>query len=122
MPTALNGRIVRQELSNYDLPGDVNSGFDLYPFEQYSIGLQKELFYHICERNRITCEVAVERGTPLLDLFTTFGTEQLADFRQDFFDVMHLRPGAYGKMARAVCEGMGFIPQTDLAAAAAPIR
>ena len=44
--------------------------------QQYSIELQQKLFAHISERNRIICEVTVETGLPLLDLFGALGTDQ----------------------------------------------
>ena len=111
VPTALNSRIIKYDLSSYLRPSrDHNTSFDFLASQPGSIELQQEIFHHITERNRIICEVAAEARVPVLDLFGAFGTEQLADFRQDFYDVMHPRPAAYEKIARAVCEGLGVLP------------
>ena len=42
----------------------------------------------------------------MVDLFAEFDTEPLGDFRQDFLDIMHLRPSAYPKVARAIYHGI----------------
>ena len=78
--------------------------------EEYSVETQQKVLQHILERNQISREVAAAKGVPLLDLFAALDTERLADFRQDFFDVLHPRPAAYQKIAAAIYEGMGIMP------------
>ena len=51
-------------------------------------------------------DCARRTGTTLVDLFAEFDTDRLDDFRQDFLDIMHLRPSAYSKVARAVYHGI----------------
>ena len=42
----------------------------------------------------------------LVDLAAAFDTERLADFREDFHDMLHLRPRAYPKAAAILYEGI----------------
>jgi hypothetical protein len=114
MPTALNPAIVDKDLSTSFGSGHSDEfvpelgkvAFYFYGSEKYSVEFQQKLYLHITERNEITREVAAERGLPLIDLFTAFDTEGMEDFREDFFDVLHPRPRAYPKIARAVYDGL----------------
>jgi hypothetical protein len=51
-------------------------------------------------------EVAQASGGRLIDLAAAFDTEALPDFREDFHDMLHLRPRAYPKAAAAVYAGI----------------
>jgi hypothetical protein len=106
MPTPLNNHILDKDLSEYFVLGDANSLFRFYGSYKYSLDFQREIYRYITERNAIIREVALEKEVPLIDLFATFATDNLADFRQDFFDMMHPRPVAYEKWARAIYEGI----------------
>ncbi len=102
MPTALNRRIVGQDLSSY-MNG---SEFRLLSGYQYSIAVQQALFEHIVQRNRIVRQVGGELGRPVVDLFRDLATEGCEDFRRDFFDVMHFRPTSFPLVAQHVYEGI----------------
>ena len=106
MPTALNRNIVECDLS----ASFTNSGRDaVFRFAgdfPYSLAAQRYLFAHITERNRVVREAAEATGKRLIDLAAEFDTENLADFRADFFDVLHLRPSAYKKAAAAIYAGI----------------
>jgi hypothetical protein len=102
MPTALNRNIVDQDLSRYFIHGDRDTVFTFAGDLPYSVELQRHMFEHISERNAIAREVAGASGVRLVDLAAQFDTERLADFREDFHDMLHLRPCAYPKAAAAV--------------------
>jgi hypothetical protein len=121
MPTALNAGIINDDLSGYFSPrltdwtkmylssdsnGPENLEFFFCGSFEYSVEMQKEVFGHILERNDIIRAVAAAQSIPLIDLFGILATGDEADFRADFFDVMHPRPSAYPKVARAVCEAI----------------
>ncbi len=106
MPTALNRNIAEQDLSPYFKRGNRDTVFYFIGDIPYSLAMQRHLYDHITERNTIVREVARERGVRLLDLHAEFDTEREADFRMNFFDVVHLRPGSYRDAARAVHEGI----------------
>ena len=106
MPTALNRNIVEHDLSLYFNRGNPETVFYFIGDIPYSLAMQRHLFDHITERNAIVREVAHANGARLLDLHAEFDTEQAADFREHFFDVVHLRPGSYRRAARAVYEGI----------------
>ena len=102
MPTALNRDIVGQDLSPYFRAGGRDRVFYFAGDLPYSLEVQRYLFDLISERNAIVREQARLTGARLVDLAAAFDTEGLADFREDFFDVLHLRPRAYPKAAAAV--------------------
>ena len=104
MPTALNRNIVDQDISPYFRRG--RSVFYFIGEIPYSLDVQRYLFDLITERNAIMREVTQATGVRLLDLHAEFDTEEIADFRQNFFDVLHIRPGSYRKTAGAVYEGI----------------
>jgi hypothetical protein len=106
MPTALNRNIAGEDLSPYFTRGNRETVFYFIGDIPYSLDVQRHLFEHITERNAIMREVAQATGVRLLDLHAGFDTEEAADFRKDFFDVLHLRPGSYRNTARAVYEGI----------------
>ena len=51
-------------------------------------------------------EAAQATGTRLIDLAAIFETHRLDDFRNDFFDMLHLRPRVYPRTARAVYDAI----------------
>jgi len=106
MPTALNRDIVERDLSPYFNRGNRETVFYFIGDIPYSLAMQRHLFDHITERNAIVREVARASGVRLLDLHVEFDTERAGDFRENFFDVVHLRPGSYRHAARAVYEGV----------------
>jgi hypothetical protein len=106
MPTALNRDIVGQDLSPYFRAGGRDRVFYFAGDLPYSLDVQRYLFDLIGERNAIVREQARLTGARLVDLAAAFDTERLADFREDFFDVLHLRPCAYPKAAAAVYAGI----------------
>jgi hypothetical protein len=106
MPTALNRNIVERDLSPYFTAGGRDTAFYFAGDLPYSVAAQRHMFAHITERNAILREAARDSGARLLDLAAAFDTEALADFREDFFDMLHLRPRAYPKAAAAVYDGI----------------
>jgi hypothetical protein len=106
MPTALNRNIVGQDLSPYFTRGNRDTVFYFIGDIPYSLGVQRYLFDHIAERNAMVREVAHTTGVRLIDLHAEFDTEPIADFRTDFFDMVHLRPRSYGRAAEIVYEGI----------------
>jgi lysophospholipase L1-like esterase len=106
IPTALNSRLAAQDLSRYFCDGGDGHAFSFSGNLRYSLQLQRTAFDYIVERNQIARDCARRTGTPLVDLFAAFDTERADDFRQDFLDIMHLRPSAYPKIAGAVYDGI----------------
>ena len=106
MPTPLNRNIVGQDLSPYFARGNRRVRFNFLGDFPYLLELQHYAFDHITERNAIVREVAQATGHPLVDLATVFDTARLTDFREDFFDVLHLRLRAYPKTAAAIHAGI----------------
>ena len=105
-PTPLNRKIVDQDLSPYFIAGDRDTAFSFAGYLPYSVERQRFVFDHITERNRVLREVAQATGLRLIDLAVAFDTEARADFREDFHDVIHLRPRAYPKAAAAIYAGI----------------
>jgi hypothetical protein len=106
MPTALNRNIVERDLSSYFTGGGRDTAFYFAGDLPYSVAAQQHMFAHITERNAILREAARESRARVIDLAATFDTEARADFREDFHDMLHLRPRAYPKAARAVYDGI----------------
>jgi hypothetical protein len=106
MPTALNPTIVDRDLSAHFRRGDRDTVFSFAGDLPYSVEAQRRMFEHISERNAIVRAVARESGLRLVDLAAAFGTEGRADFREDFHDMLHMRPRAYPKAAGAVFAGI----------------
>ena len=106
IPTALNRRLADQDLSPYFSNGGLEDGFSFSGNLRYSLDLQRTAFDYIVERNQIARDCGRRAGAPLVDLFAAFDTELAADFREDFLDIMHLRPSAYPKIAAAVYQGI----------------
>jgi len=117
MPTALNRRIVDCDLSSYLVAGDDDTGFRFlgtFPHEDERSAargaaagrVQRQGFDYIIERNEITREVCNRLGIRLIDLFAAFDTEKLADFRENFADMIHFRPRAYPLVAQLIYEGI----------------
>lgn len=102
MPTALNRRIVDQDLSSYLTDNAFTFCGDL----PYSRQNQYVGFNYIVERNEIIRETAAQMNIRVVDLFAEFDTEKLDDFRQDFNDMSHLRASAHPKIVGAVYEGI----------------
>lgn len=105
MPTALNKRIAGHDLSCYFTRRDADYSFAFCGNLVYSGDLQRTAFEYIIERNRIIREISSEMGIRLVDLYAGFDTECRDDFREDFLDIVHLRPSAYSKIARLVHQG-----------------
>jgi len=106
LPTALNRTIVDRDLSHYFVPGDRDHVFSFAGDLAYSVEAQRLMLAHITERNAILREVAQTAGARLVDLGAALDTERLADFREDFHDMLHLRPRAYPKVAGIVHDGI----------------
>lgn len=106
MPTALNRNIVDQDLSAYFVRGNRDTVFSFAGDLSYSVAVQRHMFEHLGERNAIVREAAQTTGVRLIDLAAQFDTERLADFREDFHDMLHVRPRAYPKAAAAVYQGI----------------
>jgi lysophospholipase L1-like esterase len=106
VPTALNRRLADQDLSPYFSDSGEGEAFSFSGNLRYSLDLQRTAFDYLVERNQIARDCARRAGTPLVDLFAAFDTELVDDFREDFLDIMHLRPSAYPKIAAAVYQGI----------------
>jgi lysophospholipase L1-like esterase len=103
MPTALNRNNYDQDISPYFQRNPVFYFIGEIP---YSIEVQRYLFDLIIERNAITRDVAQAAGVRLLDLYAEYDTERIVDFRQNFFDVLHIRVRRYRQTAGVVYEGI----------------
>ena len=57
---------------------------------------------HIEERNAITREVCTKLGVRMIDLAAALATENQADFRENFVDVVHIRPRAFRTVAAII--------------------
>jgi hypothetical protein len=106
MPTALNRKIVDRDLSAYFTQGDRDTVFTFAGDLAYSVDAQRHMLAHITERNAVMREVAQAGGVRLVDLAAAFDTAAAADFREDFHDMLHLRPRAYPKAAAIVFHGI----------------
>jgi hypothetical protein len=106
MPTALNRTIVDRDLSRYFSPGGRDTVFTFAGDLAYSMEAQRHMLAHITERNAIVRAVAQASGVRLVDLAAAFDTAAAADFREDFHDMLHLRPRAYPKAAAIVYQGI----------------
>jgi lysophospholipase L1-like esterase len=106
MPTALSRTIVDRNLSRYFSRGDRDTVFTFAGDLAYSVEAQRCMLAHITERNAIAREAAQSTGVRVVDLAAAFDTGSLNDFREDFHDMLHLRPRAYPKAAAIVFEGI----------------
>jgi hypothetical protein len=106
MPMALNRRIIDRDLSGYLVPGDDKTGFRFIGEIGYQIDGQRQGFEHIIERNAISRDVCSRLGVRLVDLFAAFDTENAADFREHFYDVLHFRPRSYPLVAEIIYENI----------------
>src|SRR5437763_589797 len=106
MPTALNRNIVDRDLSAYFTQGDRDMVFTFAGDLAYSVEAPRHMLAHITERNAIVRQVAQARGIRVVDLAAAFDTAAAADFREDFHDMLHLRPRAYPKAAANVFQGI----------------
>ena len=79
MPTALNRRIVDQDLSSYLIDSHDETQFTFLGHIPYQLEGQRHGFEHIVERNAITREVCATLGVRIVDLFAVFDTEHQAD-------------------------------------------
>jgi len=99
MPIALNRRIIDQDLSSYLVEGDYEHGFRFLGKLPYQKDGQRWALEHIEERNAITREVCTKLGVRMIDLAAALATENLTDFRENFLDVVHIRPRAFRMVA-----------------------
>ena len=106
MPTALNPGVAEQDLSAYFRAGGRDTAFGFAGDVAYSVALQRFLFQYITQRNDSVREAARLQGIRLIDLAAAFDTSGKADFRDEFHDVLHLRPSAYAKTASVVYEAV----------------
>lgn len=107
LPTCLNEGMIDSDISSFFRRGSgPNDMFTFWGADGYSIAEQKQLFAHVRQRNDIIRKVAEHTKTPLVDLFAALDSSRLADFREEFFDVSHPRPSAYGKFASVLWEGI----------------
>jgi lysophospholipase L1-like esterase len=106
-PTSLNEEIVNVDLSDrFRSEGDGETFFRFLGTHAYSLPRQREFFAHVYERNSIIREAAAATRTPLIDLFKVFDSRLQDDFRADFWDMFHLRPSRYPRIAAAVSEAL----------------
>jgi hypothetical protein len=101
-PTALNRRIIDQDLSSYLVEGDDEHGFCFLGRLPYGLDGQRWALEHIEERNAITREVCTRLGIRMIDLAAALATENQADFRDNFVDVVHIRPRAFRTVAAII--------------------
>ena len=106
MPTALNPRIIDRDLSSLFVDSDERTVFRFMGDVRYQMAGQRQGFEHIVERNAVAHEVCRKQGIRSIDLFAAFDTENLADFREHFIDMIHLRPSSYPLVARVVYDGI----------------
>ena len=90
MPTALNRRIIDQDLSSYLVEGDYEHGFRFLGKLPYRKDGQRWALEHIEERNAITREVCAKLGVRMIDLAAALATDNLSRFPRKFS-----RRGAY---------------------------
>ena len=102
MPTALNPGIADRDLSDLLVRTDDATGFEFLGDIPYRVEYQRLAFDHIVERNAITREVCARHGIRVVDLFGAFNTEDAADFREHFRDIIHLRPRSYPTLAQII--------------------
>jgi carbamoyltransferase len=102
MPTALNAEIIDRDLSSCFTDGDYETGFRFLGKLPYSTESQRWAFEHIAERNAITREVCAGMGIRVIDLFAAMDTTGRADFREDFLDILHIRPRAFAAIAQII--------------------
>jgi hypothetical protein len=102
MPIALNRRIIDQDLSSYLVEGDYEHGFRFLGKLPYQKDGQRWALEHIEERNAITREVCARLGVRMIDLAAALATENLTDFRENFLDVVHIRPRAFRMVAAII--------------------
>jgi len=102
MPTALNRRIIDRDLSSYLVEGDDEHGFRFLGKLPYRRDGQRWALEHIEERNAITREVCAKLGVRMMDLAAALATENQADFRENFVDVVHIRPRAFRRVAAII--------------------
>jgi hypothetical protein len=103
-PTALNRQIIDHDLSSCLVAGDDAAGFRFLSDFPPRIESQRQLFDHIAERNAIADEVCTRLGIRIIDVFARFGTENAADFREHFYDVLHFRPRSYPLLTQFIYE------------------
>jgi hypothetical protein len=118
VPTALNQRIASLDLSPYLVAGDEQIGFRFLGNKPHHIeqaaaqsaaagqSVQRQAFEYILERNAIARRVCTRLAVRKIDLFTNFDTEESADFREHFLDLIHFRPSSYPLVARIVHDGI----------------
>ena len=107
MPTALNPRIIDQDLSSYMVDGDDETAFRYwFSGNTRPIELQRLFYAHILERNAIAREVCARLGIRVIDLFSALNTENQADFREHFVDVLHLRLRSHPRVAQIVYDNI----------------
>ena len=53
-----------------------------------------------------TREVCARLGVRVIDLFAALDTENTADFREHFVDVLHLRPRSYPLVAQIIYDNI----------------
>ena len=102
VPTALNWRIVDRDISSLFVDGPEDVRFSFLPKIPYQMAGQRQGLEHITERNAVAREVCARLGVPVVDLYAAFDTENAADFRAHFIDLIHFRPTSYPLVARAV--------------------
>ena len=114
IPTALNHRIAGLDLSSYLVAGDEQTGFRFLGTRPHHIekataqsaaagsSVQRQGFEYILERNAIARRVCTRLGVRQIDLFASFDTEELVDFREHFLDLIHFRPSSYPLVAQTV--------------------
>jgi len=106
MPAALNRLIIDRDLSPFFVQGDEETGFHFLGHLPYQVEGQRWGLDHIVERNAITREVCARLGVRVIDLFAALDTENTADFREHFIDVLHLRPRSYPLVAQIIYDNI----------------
>jgi lysophospholipase L1-like esterase len=113
VPTSLSERVAGTELSPYftargdnKSQGDPDHDYLFWGRLGYSVRNAKKLLRQLDEQNAIVRALARARSVPLVDLHRVLYTEDLSNFREDFFDVGHPRPRSYQRIQTCFREAL----------------
>ncbi len=104
VPTSLSRKTVEIDLTRYFVPLPDKNHYGFWGSTPYSIENARRLLQEIERQNEVTRLVAEENKTPLVDLYSSFYTEDIDRFREDFFDAGHPRVSAYPKIQKIFYE------------------
>jgi lysophospholipase L1-like esterase len=119
VPTSLSNAIVERDLSPYFITSGVgvnpvtnyiplamNHEYRFWGKNPYSIDNAKKLLSELQQQNDIIRNISSKKHIPLIDLYEQFYTEDLAKFRNDFFDAGHPRSASYPKLQKIIKEAL----------------